>query len=237
MNRLRRKWILAAEFILGVWAGWALAQEAPVPLPAPKSLPRYVLRQSPGGSGREGTGGYNALRAGTFRERFSAACRHYFLGYAEEFEAVPLGYDVHLSMRTQVVNGEAARMVLYHYDFVDKGSKLNLRGKDQLAKMAGMLDHNFFPIVIERTPTNPALAEARRLAVLNELAAGPFPVPPMRVVIGQPPATGLQGREAILIYQNLIRQTTTPAIPSPQLIQGTPFPTARVPRAATVTAA
>jgi uncharacterized membrane protein YgcG len=110
---------------------------------------------------------------------------------------------------------------MYHYDFVDQGSKLNLRGKDQLAKMAAMLGHNFFPIVIERTPANPALAEARRLAVLNELAAGPFPVPPMRVVVGQPAATGLQGREAILIYQNLIRQTTNPAMPAPTLIQGT----------------
>src|SRR5260370_35730145 len=121
MNRLRRKWILAAEFILGVWAGSALAQEAPVPLPAPKSLPPYVLPQSPDGSAQPATAGYNALPAGTIRERFSAAFPPYFLGYAVEFEAGPLCHALHLRMRTPLVNGDAARMVLYRYNFLCKG--------------------------------------------------------------------------------------------------------------------
>ena len=35
--------------------------------------------------------------------------------------------------RTQVSNGLAARMVFYHYDFVDGTSQLNTRGRDKLA--------------------------------------------------------------------------------------------------------
>lgn len=224
MKRIRRKWLMAAGIFLGVAAGSALAQE--LELPAPRSWPSFALPQNPDLSAQPPTPVGPSPPPGTFRERLSAACRKYFLGYVEEFEAVPLGHDVHVNMETQVLNGEAARMVLYQFDFVDQTSCLNLRGKDQLAKVAAMLDHNFFPIVIERTPAHPELAEARRLAVLNALAAGPFPVPPMRVVIGQPPATGLQGREANLIYLNLLNMTRSGGIgASPTLVQGTASPT------------
>jgi hypothetical protein len=123
--------------------------------------------------------------------------------------ARPLGEAMYDNMRVQEANGEAARMVLYRYDFVTCGTDLNLRGHDQLVKIAALLSRNSFPLVIERTPENPALAEARRLVVLNELAHGPFPVPPERVVIGLPLANGLRGIESVLIYDNLLRQTQT----------------------------
>jgi hypothetical protein len=98
-------------------------------------------------------------------------------------------------------------MVLYHYDFENGREGLTLRGRDQLAKIAALLPVNFSPVIIERTPDNPALAESRRRLVLNELARGPFPVPPERVVIGLPIAAGLQGTEAEIIYSNLLTQT------------------------------
>jgi hypothetical protein len=154
-----------------------------------------------------------------------AAMQWCFLGYPSEFVPAPLGAAVYQNMQTQVANGEAARMVLYDYDFC--GGHLTQRGRDQLAKIASMMDHNFFPIVIERTPANPALAEVRRHAVLTELGAGPFPVPVARVVIGVPPAIGLSGREANIIYGNLLIQTLTRGINAdPTLIQGTAVPTA-----------
>jgi hypothetical protein len=130
-----------------------------------------------------------------------------FLGFPEEFEAPPLGLSVNLQIQTQVANGVAAGMVLYRYDFVGCTAALNLKGRDRLAKIAALLPHNFFPLVIERTPEAPELAEARRVAVLAELAHGPFPVPPERVVIGPPLAHGLAGVEAVLINENLMRQT------------------------------
>jgi hypothetical protein len=106
-----------------------------------------------------------------------------------------------------VSNGDAARMVLYQYDFVDGTPLLNVRGQDRLAEIVELLGRTPFPMIIERTPCLPGLAEARRLTVLNALAHTAVPVPPERVLIGPPLAVGLSGREATLIYRNLLRQT------------------------------
>jgi hypothetical protein len=129
----------------------------------------------------------------------------HFLGFAGEFEAPPLGHFVYLHAKTQVANGDAARMVLYHYDF--DGNQLSTRGEYQLEKIAAMLPRNFFPIVIEGTPHAPGRDEARRVAVLQALGRSSFPVPPERVVVGRPLAGGLRGVEAEKIYNNLIQQT------------------------------
>src|SRR5205807_1939184 len=123
------------------------------------------------------------------------------------FQAPPLGHSIALHYQTNVANADAARMVLYQYDFLPGGEQLSLRGRDRLAQIATMLPCNGFPIIIERIPTNPRLAEGRRLAVLNELAQAPFPVPAERVLIGPPIAVGLAGTEAVLVYGNLITQT------------------------------
>jgi hypothetical protein len=130
-----------------------------------------------------------------------------FLGYREEFEAPPLGYFVYLHGETEVANGEAARMVLYHYDFVEGSDQLKPRGKYQLAKITALLPLNFNPVIIEATPEAPALDEARRAVVVRELAVGPFPVPAERVVIGRPLAIPLQGPEAERIYRNQLLNT------------------------------
>src|SRR5947209_6132057 len=78
----------------------------------------------------------------------------------------------------------AAPMVLYDYDFVPGTGQLSQRGRDQVAKMAGLLATMPMPLVVERTPATPGLAEARRYAVLAELAGGPYPVGSERVVVG-----------------------------------------------------
>ena len=67
-----------------------------------------------------------------------------------------------------------------------------------------MLNQNGFPVIVERTPANPALADARRLAVLKQLTKGGITISPERVVIGAPIANGLRGSEAEIIYQNLL---------------------------------
>jgi hypothetical protein len=130
-------------------------------------------------------------------------------GFASQFQRPPLGYFVYQHGNTEVANGAAVFMTLYQYDFVDGCDKLNLHGRDQLAKIASLLPENFFPIVIERTPEAPALAEARRMAVLSELAHGPFPVPPQRVVIGPSLGDDLRGVEAQLINNNVMIETLT----------------------------
>jgi hypothetical protein len=129
------------------------------------------------------------------------------LGSESEFEAVPLGASVYATYRNHVANGIAARMVLYHYDFVDNTATLNTHGQDQVAKIAALMAHNGFPIIVERTPSNPMLAEMRRLVVLNQLLRSGIALPAERVVIGAPIANGLRGGEAEIIYQNLLSQT------------------------------
>jgi hypothetical protein len=140
-----------------------------------------------------------------------------FLGYPGEFSAPPLGYFLYEHGKTQVANGTAARMTLYHYDFEEGRNALTPRGRDQLAKIAALLPQNFFPVVIERTPEAPALAEARRRVVLAELARAPFPIPPERVMVGVPMANGISGVEAERIYRNLISQTTLGGLSLPPI--------------------
>jgi hypothetical protein len=141
-----------------------------------------------------------------------ADCQAILWGYPEEFEAPPLGATVRAHFRTMVANGEAAAMVLYRYDFVEGTNVLNLRGRDQLNKIAALLRGNNFPIVIERTPEAPALAEARRAAILSVLAHNDIALPPERIVIGPAIAAGLSGDEAVALegffYLNLRAQGT-----------------------------
>jgi hypothetical protein len=196
-------------------------------LPAPRNLPESVPtmpapHDGPGSAQPAplGCGAAGSALPATAGDRWHQCVQDCFLGYRSEFDAPPLGSTIYKHFQAQVTNGEAARMVLYHYDFVDGCERLTMRGHDQLAKIAATLPHNFFPIIIERTPTAPGLAEARRLTVVNELAHGPFPVPPERVLIGPPLANGLTGTQAELIYQNL-RQLSQRGASSPSVGTGT----------------
>jgi hypothetical protein len=144
-----------------------------------------------------------------------ADCQAHMWGYPQEFEAPPLGASVHANFRTMVANGEAAAMVLYRYDFIGGTDVLNLHGRDQLTKIAALLRGNDFPIIIERTPEAPAVAEARRAVVLNVLAHNNIAIPPERIVIGPPIATGLSGRDAEAIAGFQIYTLRTQSIPPP----------------------
>jgi hypothetical protein len=145
------------------------------------------------------------------RPSFWSRCKYTledcFLGRPEEFDAPPLGMSVSMHYETHVANGVAARMTVYDYDFIRGGDQLNIRGRDRVRQIAALMALNPFPLVVERMPYAPALAEARRRAVLAELAAVMPRVPVERVVVGPPVAVPLQGAEAELIYQNLLLQT------------------------------
>ncbi len=130
-----------------------------------------------------------------------------FLGFPEEFEAPPLGASVYAFGRAQVANAEAAQMVLYRADFIEGSGALNPRGREHLARIAVLLPRNFCPVIIEPTLCAPELNQVRHLEVVNELGRCGFAVPPQRVVIGPPPAVGLSGVEAGMIYNNLLNQT------------------------------
>lgn len=132
--------------------------------------------------------------------------QEHFLGYPEEFQETPLGASLVQTMRTQVGNAQAVGLTFYDYDFVGGTSQLNLRGRDKLAMIAAKLPATFCPVVIERTPAEPGLDQARRLIVLNELSRGSFPVAAERVIVGKPLAGGLNGIEAEIIYGAQLNQ-------------------------------
>ena len=143
------------------------------------------------------------------RTQCKAQLQEAFLGYPEEFNEWPLGQALYAHGRTQVANGLASRMVFYEYDFETNSTRLNLKGQDKLKEIAAQLPMNFLPIIIERTPRTPGLDQGRQVAVAEELARGPFPVPPQRVVVGRPIATGLSGPEAVIVHANQLGQTAS----------------------------
>ena len=119
--------------------------------------------------------------------------------------AAPLGESVALHAETQIANAAAGRMVLHDYDFVPGKVELNDYGSARVLQIAPLLAHTRLPVVVERLPHAPRLAEGRRLTVLTELAAVAGRVQPDRVVIGPSPSRPVQGPEAELIYQNLLQ--------------------------------
>jgi hypothetical protein len=234
---MRYPWRAAAGLLLAVAAGPAGAQSAPASpqatespdnppgavqtLPAPRSVAAAPasgpLSVAPGPDcASSGFGGW-------WRQWWPRPnCQAKMWGYADQFEAPPLGASVYANFGTMVNNGEAAAMVLYRYDFLDGSEGLNTHGYDRLARMAMRQPANHFPIIIERTPEAPALAEARRTAVLNVLARNGVAVSPDQVVIGPRLAVGLSGADAVSVdrsypgvYRSYLNNMT---------LQGQPLP-------------
>jgi hypothetical protein len=112
---------------------------------------------------------------------------------------MPLGASVYAANRAQVGQGTAARMILRDYDFLPGGAELKTEGRGRLAWIASQYDRTPGWILIEATPRQPGLDEARR-AVVAELLGGLAPtIPPERLVIVRDAAIGLRGAEARLI--------------------------------------
>lgn len=125
----------------------------------------------------------------------------------------PLGSLVAEHYRQHVSNAQAVRMILFDFDFVAGDDALNDKGKQRLIQIAAAWGQCPFPVVVERTPCTPALAEARREAVLKTLASFGVPATSDRVVIGSMVANPLAGPEAEIIYSNLQQQTQFLGLP------------------------
>ena len=99
-------------------------------------------------------------------------------------------------------------MVLHDYDFVPGAAELNDRGRDRVLRIAALLPYNRFPVVVERLPHAPGLAEERRLTVLAAARRGRRPAS-ARAGRRRPVAVSapLQGPEAERMYYNLLQLT------------------------------
>jgi hypothetical protein len=116
-----------------------------------------------------------------------------------------------------IANGEASRQVLFHYDFCAGRAGLNTHGIDRLVHMVARLAETGAPIVIERTPEAPGLAEARRAAVLSLLAREGLGVSPNQVTIGSALSVAMPGADALRIdgYNVTNQATQSQPIPVP----------------------
>ena len=222
------------------------AAAGPVPIPAPAEVATYaapaevrptppVVQVPPSGIRptwfREADDPVAVERKGPKHlefKRCSAAWRRLqgrFYGYPEEFTPRPLGaalYDHNLAM---TANAAAARLTLYQFDFVQGSDQLSPRGVEQLARLVPQLLASPFPLIVERTPADPALAARRREAVALRLAQGPCPIPPDRVLVGAPIANGLSGVDAQVIAGNALGRVQQYGPPIPLESNGVNSPT------------
>ena len=125
-------------------------------------------------------------------------------GYPEEFVPRPLGASVYDHGLAMTANAAAARLTLYDFDFVQGSDQLSPRGVEQLGRLVPQMFSSPFPLLIQRTPADPSLAARRRENVAFRLAQGPCPLPPDRVVVGEPIANGLRGVDAQIIAGNAL---------------------------------
>jgi hypothetical protein len=235
MLKRQHIWWKAAGLLLT--ASPVLAQGAPedmppradvIPLPQPRRTVIVPATPQPGTivAPPNASCGPNCADKGDFWSAWArwhnqkhADCQAHMWGYPQEWKAPPLGATMHTHFRVMVANGEAAGMVLYRYDFADRASdSLNLHGRDRLTKIACMMAQNSYPIIIERTPEAPEVAEKRRTAILNILSMNNIPVTPDRVIIGPSIAFGMSGIEAdriqALMLENLRVQGAAVPIPA-----------------------
>ena len=99
--------------------------------------------------------------------------------------------------------GKADRAVLHHYDFVcrpDGAIELSPHGQQALHRIAGMTCNYPVPLIVEST-RDPAMDEARRLAVVNTVTQLGLPISPDCVVVAADPSIGLSGIEAEAIQR------------------------------------
>ena len=95
------------------------------------------------------------------------------------------------------------RFTLYRSDFLDGSDRLSPTGAARFNLMAMRLPGWLGPVVVEWSPDEPGLAEARRTAVVAALQGAGLPVVPERVVVGPSVYPGGMGEDAVN-YHNIM---------------------------------
>ncbi len=127
-----------------------------------------------------------------------------FIGYPPTFVEPPLGAYINRQFAVQVSRADAHRFTVYQTDFLPDTDRFSPTGASRFNLMYGRLSAWPGPIVLEWTPDQPELAEARRRAILATLEKAGNPVAPERVVIGPSPYPGAFGTEAAGHFNNAI---------------------------------
>jgi hypothetical protein len=129
------------------------------------------------------------------------------VGYPDAFIEPPLGYFVSEQLAVQVAKADVHKFTLYRSDFLAGTNEFSPIGASRFNIMFARLGSWPGPIHIEWTPDQPALAQARRLAVLATLERAGRPVEAGRVVIGPSPYPGALGIDAINNFGTTLMRT------------------------------
>lgn len=193
MRRQRRQWrtgALAAGLLSGT--SWAWAQPPALPVgPAPLVEGPFVAGD------REPA-----------KKRFFDT----FVGRPDMFYEPPPGYFARNTFGIMKAKADPHRFTLYRTDFLPGTNRLSPNGATRFNLIASRLPGWLGPVVIEWSPDEPGLAEARRDAVLATLATAGQSVIPERVIISPSPYPGTLGTDAANYYNVMInRDQAAPA--------------------------
>ncbi|WP_148596058.1 hypothetical protein [Aquisphaera giovannonii] len=201
-DRNRFAWWAAAATVSGLIAGGVAAQPPEVPSP-------------PGGKA-----GCQCNRPLHRMFHHTAHTLHdRFIGYPDAFIEPPLGAYMHEQMAMQVAKADAHRFTLYRSDFLPGTDRFSPTGASRFNLMFARTESALSPILIEWTPDQPGLADARRQAVLATYQRAGRPIDPSRVVLGPSPYPGGMGTEASQTFGSVLMrsqqgQYTYPLSPS-----------------------
>jgi hypothetical protein len=118
----------------------------------------------------------------------------------------PVGQNSDSFWETQQTNAEAADFVFYDHEFKGNTAELAPGAKKHLEQVALRLEHVPFPIVIEESQhdARPALDEARRQTIVQQLGRMGVVNVEGRVVVANAFAEGITAVEAENAYWNVI---------------------------------
>ncbi len=140
-----------------------------------------------------------------------------FVGYPDTFAEPPLGFYLTEQLTLQVGKADPHRFTLYRSDFLPGTNVLSPIGASRFNIMVKRVSAWPGPVTIEWTPDQPAVAEARRQAVVAMLHQTGLPIVPERVVVSPSSYPGGLGIEPTNFYHNMtIRsQMASPAFALP----------------------
>jgi hypothetical protein len=180
----------------GLLAATAWAQP-----PAPAPAPTATVVPVPGVYCTNGQGG--AMMGGGLGNAFQhagQALQDGLIGYPEEFNEPPVGFFIHETYKVMSAKADPHRFTLYKTDFLPGTNLFSPVGATRFNLMAARVTRWPGAILIEWSPDEPGLAEARRAAVVSLFERAHIPVTADRVVIAPSPFPGLLGVDAANLY-------------------------------------
>lgn len=178
---------------LGFLAGWALSV---IPAAVADDAPATVT-SSCDACGKERGRGRSTTRRG-----LKARLQQWKWGYPEYFEEPEFGSSVNAALASQITAGEAAQLVVYHYDFDPEAAAIKPAGMRKLSRLVRLLERNPSSLIIESSGDE-TLDESRRQSVVRALKSLASTDMADRVVVAVPVRRGLLPEETQPIYDKL----------------------------------